>query len=160
MAYENTSVAVDKSQSEIRRILRKHGADTFQFGEADIQGTRWAALEFVLDATRVRMRVPMSQPDEKAIKAKLSRARSKTRADFEGEHYEQEERRIWRVLYWSIKARMESVEEGVETFHEAWLAHLVDPATGRTLYETAKVAIDRGDLQVGGPGLPQLMAGS
>jgi hypothetical protein len=39
------------------------------------------------------------------------------------------------VLAWNLKARMVAVEEGVESFEEAFLAHLVDPASGRTVYE-------------------------
>jgi hypothetical protein len=45
---------------------------------------------------------------------------------------EQEARRIWRVMAWNLKARLISVEEGVETFAEAFLAHLVTrPPTAR-----------------------------
>jgi hypothetical protein len=105
------------------------------------------------------MRVPMNPPDERWLRGKLQRARSKSRDDFVAEHYEQEERRIWRVLYWSIKARMEAVEEGVETFQQAFLAHLVDPSTNRTLWEQVRSSVEAGALQVGGPGLPALTAG-
>ena len=159
MAYENTPVAVDKSQGDIRKILRRQDADQFQFGEATMpDGTRWAGLEFVIDATLVRMRVQMKPADEKWVEGKVKRARSKGREDFLEEHYEQEERRIWRVLYWSIKARMEAVEEGVETFHQAFLAHMVDPGSNRTIWENIRGQVDAGALQIGGQGLRELVA--
>jgi hypothetical protein len=48
---------------------------------------------------------------------------------------EQEAKRIWRVMAWNLKARLVAVDEGVETFEEAFLAHLLDERTGRTIYE-------------------------
>lgn len=158
MAYETTSVAVDKSQADIRKILRRHDADQFTFGEATtLDGVRWAGLEFIIDSTLVRMRVPMKPPDPAWLHNRLQRARTKMRADFVEEHFEQEEKRIWRVLYWSIKARMEAVEEGVETFQQAFLAHLVNPASGLTLWEQVRSQVEAGALRVGGPGLAELV---
>ena len=38
-------------------------------------------------------------------------------------------------MAWNLKARMVAVEENVETFEQAFLAHLLDPRSGRTIYE-------------------------
>jgi predicted DNA-binding protein (UPF0278 family) len=137
MAYETTTVAVERSQSELRKLLGKYGASRFAFGEERdaTTGERHAAVTFVRDSYAVRMRVPLKQVDERVVGQRYSRARTKTRDAIRDELYEQEERRIWRVLAWNLKARMVAVEEGVETFEEAFLAHLVDPASGRTVYE-------------------------
>lgn len=137
MAYESTTVPVEKSQGEIRKMLMKHGASRFAFGEErdDDDGRRWAAVSFAYQAHAVRLRVPLRPVSERDVNAKYMRARSKTRDEVRDVLYEQEERRIWRVLAWNLKARMVAVEEGVETFEEAFLAHLLDQRTGQTIYE-------------------------
>ena len=96
----------------------------------------------------VRMRVPHKPVDEKTIRSKVTRARSKTADDFRAELDEQEARRIWRVIAWNLKARLVAVEEGVETFAEAFLAHILDPRTNTTLYEQLA---DTGTIDLGRP---------
>jgi hypothetical protein len=136
MAYESTSVPVERSQGEIRKLLTGHGVERLGFGEErDETGQRWAAVSFSYSARSVRMRVPLKIVDEKTVLVKAQRARSKTRNEIRNVLYEQEERRIWRVLAWNLKARLVAVQEDVETFEEAFLAHLVNPATNRTIYQ-------------------------
>jgi hypothetical protein len=50
---------------------------------------------------------------------------------------EQLRRSRWRALLLCIKAKLESVARGVETFEEAFLAHVVMPG-GDTIYEQMK----------------------
>lgn len=136
MAYETTTVAVEKSQAEVRRLLTGHGAVRFGFGEdTDSAGVRWAVVQFAARGRSVRMRVPHKPIDRRAVNVKFQRARSKSHEDVERELVEQEARRIWRVIAWNLKARLVAVEEGVETFEEAFLAHLLNEQTGRTIYE-------------------------
>lgn len=152
-AYATTEVQVERSQGEIRKLLISHDAGNFSFAEGTHDGAIWAAVEFVHQASRVRMQVPLKEPESAVINSKLSRTRSKTRAMIVAELVEQEARRIWRVLFHGLKARLVSVEEGVETFEQAFLAHLVDPQTGQTLWEAMKPVIEAGDMRVGGVGL-------
>jgi len=160
MAYENTDVTVEKSQGELRKLLTKYGADRFTFGESiDLEGLRWVGVEFTHDGHLVRLVAPLKPADPKWVKQKVQRARTKTAADFEAEHTEQENRRIWRVVFWSLKSRMVAIEEGVETFEQAFLAHLVDPGTDRTLWQRLAPAVEAGAMKVGGRGLPALGAG-
>ena len=74
--------------------------------------------------------------------------RTKTIDEIRDVLYEQEERRIWRVLAWNLKARMVAVDEQVETFEEAFLAHLLDPQTNRTIFEQLA---DTGTVQLAQP---------
>jgi hypothetical protein len=149
MAYETTTVAVEKSQGEIRKLLAGHRASRFAFGEeTDDGGVRWAAVTFGHGGLVVRVKVPHKPIDGSAVSRKLMRSRAKTRADVEAEFVEQEARRIWRVMAWNLKARLVAVEEGVETFAEAFLAHLVDPTTGQTIYEQLA---DTGSVDLGRP---------
>lgn len=136
MAYESTSVPVERSQGQIRQLLAKFGVQRLAFGEErDEVGQRWAAVSFVHNTRGVRMRVPLKLVNEREVSQKYSRARTKTRDEIRDMLYEQEEKRIWRVLAWNLKARLVAVNEDVETFEEAFLAHLLDDRTGRTIYE-------------------------
>lgn len=136
MAYGSTTVPVERSQGEIRKLLIRFGAERLAFGEErDDTGRRWAAVTFQAKVYAVCMRVPLKLVDEREVSERARRSISRTRAEICDQLYEQEERRTWRVLAWNLKARMVAVEEGVETFEEAFLAHLLDPRSGRTVYE-------------------------
>lgn len=153
MAYEKTVVPVEKSQGEIRKLLYSHGAANFAFTETSVEGTRYAAIDFVLHEHRVRVRVPLKAPDPKVVRVKANNARTRTAADIEQDLFEQEAKRIWRVMFHVLKARLVSVEEGVETFEEAFLSHIVDPITGMTMWDAVKSAVEAGALKPGGAGL-------
>lgn len=155
-AYSSTTVTVEKSQGEIRSLLSKHGAERFSFMEGEANGRWWVGLEFVHHDHLVRIAAPLKEPDEQAIRGKVRRARTKRREDFVREHNEQEGRRIWRVIYWSLKSRLEAVEEELETFEQAFLSHLVDPGTNQTLWDGIRPHVESGRLQIGARGLPML----
>lgn len=159
MPYEQTSVSVESSQGAVRKLLTKYGAQRFTFSEgAGEDGRTWVMLEFVYAPEYdrphlIRLLVPCKPPDEGSIKRKAQRARTRTAADIKAEAMEQEMRRIWRVIFHNLKARMESVAEEVESFEQAWLPHIVDPATGMTLWQRVEPAVTAGRLVIGGPGL-------
>lgn len=153
MAYETTAVSVEKSQGEIRKLLYAHGARNFSFSETEVEETAWAAVDFIHQEQRVRMRVPLKPIDQRLIAQKVQRAQTRTREEIERQFIDQEAKRIWRVIFHGLKARLVSVEEGVETFEEAFLAHLVDPMSGLTMWEAMKGVVESGALKVGGPGV-------
>lgn len=135
-AYATTSVPVEKSQAEIRRLLQRYEVRRLAFGEErDESEVRWIAVTFEAHALGVRMRVPLKALNEGDVRAKAVRSRTKTVVDIRRDMRAQEERRIWRVLAWNLKARMVAVDEGLESFEEAFLPHLIDPRTNRTIYE-------------------------
>ena len=157
-AYESTTVSVEKSQGEIRAMLAKHGAVSFAFGEeVDDVGVRWAAVTFKSMGLVVRIRVPHKPIDRGELARKIQRSRSKDARTIEFEMGEQEARRIWRVMAWNMKARLVAVDEHVETFAEAFLAHIVDPATNRTIYDHLS---DTGSIDFGQPIAGLLEAGA
>lgn len=153
MAYETTTVPVEKSQGGIRSLLSKFGAQRFAFGEeVDDDGGAWAALTFAHHGLQVRIRVPHKKPDAEAVATKTRRARGKSYNVVYAEFAEQEAKRIWRVMHWNLKARLEAVEEEFETFEEAFLAHIIDPGTNETIYEqlrdTGTIKLPSGMLQL------------
>lgn len=152
-AYSGTEVSVAKSQDELRQLLVRFGAEQFTFG----QGPDWAGLEFVHGGHLVRFRCPLRPYSREAATAVRERTHQKTLT--EQAWPEAEAKRVWRVLVWSVKARLVAVEEELETVEQAFLAHMVDPSTGRTLWEAVRGAIEAGRLQLGGTGLPALGMG-
>lgn len=158
MAYESTTVAPEKSQQEIAELLRKHGAARFTFGEDRESGT--VGVEFTHAGYLIRMVATVSPPDQDAARKKASRSRTKSLDQVLEEGYAQELRRVWRVVFHALKARLVAVEEGLETFEQAFLPHLVNPATNTTLWTGLRKVVESPRMQLGGTGLPQLGDGS
>ena len=128
MSYaERTSVSVDRSRGELLKVLEKYGATDFMAGE--VAGK--AQVIFRCQDRRIRFQVPMTFEA-----SGMSEARFRAWKD-------QETRRLWRALVLSIKARLEAVSSGIETFDEAFLAHVVVQG-GKTFGEMAIPAIDSG----------------
>ena len=79
-AYGSTTVPVERSQGEIRKLLIRAQVGQLAFGEdRDETGQRWAAVTFRHGALAVRIRVPLKVIDERTVSAKYQRARSKGR---------------------------------------------------------------------------------
>lgn len=157
MAYETTNVPVDRSQGGIRRLLQKHGADRFAFGQDVVGEQTFALVRFVHEGNEVRLRVPLKEPAAEAVRRKAKSSKKGVGVAHDA-LMEQEERRIWRVVHYLLKSRMEAVEEDVETFVQAFLAHVVNPSSGRTVYEEL---VESGTVELPAPiGAPALPAGS
>lgn len=118
---EHTKVPIDQSRNEIERTLTRYGADKFAY----VSSVDRAVLMF--EAHRRRIRFDMPLPTAKVIK--------------DDKKLQQERRRLWRALLLCIKSKLESVESGIETFEDAFLAHIVLP-TGQTVgeYSMPKIA--------------------
>ena len=81
----------------------------------------------------------MSQPPREGFEALVSMGGNPyhirvmaTRQD--KEDFEQEERRVWRVLYWHLKAMFEAADSGVIAIEDIILPYIVTP-DGRTIAE-------------------------
>lgn len=116
---EGTEVPADRSKAEIERTLTKFGADQFGYGwKADS-----AVVVFRAQGRHLRFVLPMpTDSDLKGMKKDGAK--------------ERETRRRWRALNLCIKAKLEAVATGIETFEESFMAHVVLP-DGRTMAEAA-----------------------
>lgn len=124
MAYAaETKVPVSQTQGEIRVMLNKAGADSFGLMEERDR----VHLAFELSERRIRFTVPMPPREFEEGTAARNRREKLTRSR-------------WRALLLVIKAKLESVESKIETFEEAFLAHVQMPS-GRTVYEELKAPI-------------------
>lgn len=116
MAYAvATTVSVDKTQTEIRKLVTKAGAVEFATYESSSQ----AQLAFQLGDRRIRFALPL--PTGEGSEAKRQQAL----------------RSRWRALLLVIKAKLESVDSKIETIEEAFLANIIT-TSGRTVYEEVK----------------------
>ncbi len=106
----STKVSVDQTRTEIERTLSRYGATAF--GYATTSGK--ATIGFEANERRMKITMPLPVGDSEKEK--------------------QQVRQRWRALLLVIKAKLESVESGIETLEEAFYANIVMP-DGRTVYE-------------------------
>lgn len=97
-----TRVPVSKTRLEIETLLTKHKCEAFAIAYAD--QPRKVRIEFQMKRRRIRFELPLPPQGR-----------------------DQQERARWRGLLLAIKAKLDSVERGIETFDEAFLAHVVMP---------------------------------
>lgn len=138
---EKTTVSSGRSRAEIEDSLMRYGATGFLFGQSQDK----AIIAFESRGRRIKFVLPL--PDyadfAKRIDKRSSYGRTITRTpEQQREAYEQSVRQRWRALALCIKAKLEAVESGIETFEEAFMAHIVLP-NGQTLAEHAMPLIER-----------------
>lgn len=130
MSYaSNTTVSPEKSRAEIQATLKRYHATHFAYAEMPDQ----AMVGFQVGAIRVRFHVPLPDPTARGFTHKKTRYATTKRTEREAENaWEKAVRQRWRALALCIKAKLESVEAGIETFEESFLAHIVLPG-GKTI---------------------------
>lgn len=118
MYAKKTKVPVDRTRNEIEALLEKRGARRFAY----MTEAGRAVVMFEAFDRKIRFTLPV--PDGTNDRdAKLRRSK-------------------WRALLLCIKAKLESVESEIETFEEAFLAHVVLP-DGKTAADHVVPAIER-----------------
>jgi hypothetical protein len=129
---KGTIIAPARSREQIEKLVRAFGASSFASGW---EANGAAAITFVAKGRTLRFTVPM--PDRKDPKIRLSGRGYERSVRQIDDAVEGEERRRWRALLLVIKAKLESVESGIETFEQAFLANVVIPGSGETIGEWA-----------------------
>lgn len=121
MYAENTAVSVDRSKSELRKVIYKNDGSNYQFAESDDR----AMVLFMKNARLIRFDVHFLSPDDQQfILTPTGRDRTREAAFTE---WEKECRRRWRALILCIKAKFETVDSGISSFEEEFMAHIVLP---------------------------------
>lgn len=126
-AYESTEVAVIKSQDGIRRLLRAHGGASLSLISHPPNEGFETLLK--LEGKEMRLRV-------------MARSRDMTRDRYNNPRTgimltnakEKEEKRVWRVLYYHLKAMFAAADSGVIDVRDVLLPYVVmhDQKTGET----------------------------
>lgn len=131
MSYaKGTSVGVNKTRAEIEDMLQKHGAIRIASALED----RRAIVYFQMQDRHVKFTLTLPVQGDFVKHPKYSWQR---RTDAQASALcEQARREAWRALLLTIKAKLVSVESKVETFEQAFLAHVVLPG-GETVGERA-----------------------
>lgn len=134
MSYaEKTSVAWERSRSEIEQHLSRHGADGFAYAQ---QGDR-AVIGFTIKNRTVRVELALPGP-KFGITTPAGRTRTPSQAS---EARAQEVRRRWRSLALVIKAKLTAVADGISTVEREFLADVV-LTDGRTIGEAFRPQLE------------------
>lgn len=128
MAYaDRTEVPFERSVAEIVAMVKRAGA--MQIGQMDDDG--FYAIQFSLADRMIRFRLPLpsieDMPKRDGRNSLLTNKQLIARL-------EQAKRSKARALMLVIKAKLESVEAGIETVEQAFLANVV-MADGATVYD-------------------------
>ncbi len=118
MNYANrTEVSPGKSRDEIERTLRRYGATKFMYGWQE----NAAVIGFEAYNRRIRFVLPLPREGEVERTATGRRRRNPQKS------LEQAERQRWRALALAVKAKLETVESGIATFEQEFMAYVVLP---------------------------------
>ncbi len=117
---EGTSTPIETTQAEIHRLLRRYGATEYSTGYSGAA----SAIAFVFKGRRVSFNVPHPTVRDVPRHARNGAA-----------WLEGETRRRWRVLLLGIKSKLEFVQQGIASFDEEFLSHIVTP-NGQTVWQT------------------------
>lgn len=109
---QNTRVPVSQSRLELERTLDRYGADQFVYGT---DAGEWV-VRFRAHERYVQLRI--DKPED-----------------------ERQQRQRWRALVLVVKAKLESIESGLETFEQAFLANVMLP-DGSTVGDWAAEQIE------------------
>jgi hypothetical protein len=141
-----TQVPVDKTLTDIRRLLLAAGATHYAYGEEP----NGAAIQFALHGLHYRFNVRRPTWDDLIARYERSYRVDQQRA------VEDEWRRRWRARLLWIKAQLEFAEVEPQEFSRAMLAHLVLP-DGQTMGSWAMPQIE--SMYEGGQMPPLLGSG-
>lgn len=151
MAYATTTdVSVEKTEGQIKAMIKRAGAT--HFATMDEAGV--AIIAFSMKDRAIRFNLPLPRQDAEEFRYN-GRKQART-IDQRYAVWEQACRSRWRALFLCIKAKLESIESGIETFEDAFLAN-IQLADGRLVSEIAKPQIARSyaegnvQLQLTGP---------
>jgi hypothetical protein len=117
-----TSVPVARTRVEIEELLKKYKASRLGF----ILENDHASIGFTIEGWSVRFKLPIPTEVEAKKEAKRGRYNWQPPPQENIQRWlDQASRERWRALLLTIKAKLVSVENRVETFEEAFMAHLV-----------------------------------
>lgn len=132
-----TSVNVDRSKAEIEQILMRYGADKFGY----VNTGTGAAILFQFKGRNITLEVKYPM-------------RGDYKDNQTGEkQWDQEKRRLWRVLCIALKAKLELVDSGLTTFEAEFLAQTCLP-NGQSI---GSVLIPKIDQVIADGKMPSMM---
>lgn len=138
MAYaQNTSVPIEKTMGELRRLAAKHKSQTFSLIEHETQ----AGVMMRIQDRAVRIVVPLPTCAD-VMKDALGRYLKYSKA-----RHDRLLRQRWRAILLLLTAKFEMIELGIETFDQAFMPYLV-LKSGQTMAEAVMPQISSGVLML------------
>lgn len=135
---KNTSVSSEKSRGEIENTLARYGASAFVYATNNNK----AMIQFQAHARRIMFVLQLPDKTEKRFThTRGGKGYQKWTDEIAYELWEQACRQKWRCLALAVKAKLESVESGISTFEDEFLAHIVMP-DGKTVSQHTKNLIE------------------
>ncbi len=134
---KDTNVTPEQSMAEIKATLKRWGAS----GLAQYEDETCVKIGFRTKERQVKFSLPLPNRNDKQFKYTNGGPHGRV-GEFSEVKYDQAVRQRYRALLLTIKAKLESVESGIETFEEAFMAQLVLPS-GQTMGEWAAPQIDK-----------------
>ncbi len=129
---QGTTVSSDRTMTEIRRLIFREGGT--EFSRLETPGR--VGIGFVFNNRQVRWFVSLP-PIENFARSPEKRLHRTPEVQMKA--WEQEINRLHRSLLMTIKAKFVSVRDGIETFDQAFLPHIV-LTNDQTVYEHIKTA--------------------
>jgi hypothetical protein len=124
-----TTVTIEKSQAEIRTILKRYGATGFAYAEDDQANA--AMIVFRINDRHYRVYVPLPDKHDPQFRTTAT-GRYRASPDAVQTAYDQAVKQRWRAVALYIKALLEAAASGIISVEQALLAHLLLP-NGQTL---------------------------
>ena len=112
MAYDSTKVPIADSQTAIRKLIYAHKGTGVNFMSRPPKEGFEALVTLGEHGYHIRVMATCKKVQNR----------------------EQEERRVWRVLYWHLKAMFEAADSGVIAVEDIIMPYIVTP-DGRTIAE-------------------------
>lgn len=128
MSYDSTKVPIAQSQAAIRNLIYAHDGTAVNFLSQRPREGFEALVTLRGDAYHIRVMATCAHIDEISPQGKR-RGQDALRSLREAE-----ERRVWRVLFWHLKAMFEAADSGVIDMRDVIMPYVVTP-DGRTLAE-------------------------
>lgn len=135
-----TKTDISTTETQIKRMLMAAGAD----GVAMMEQRDKAIVAFHLSDRAIQFRLPLPTRDDERFTYMMAYGRHKTlrSPDAAAHAWTQACRERWRALHLCIKAKLESIEQGIETFDDAFLAHIQTP-DGETVGDKMRKELPR-----------------
>jgi len=133
---KGTQVSIDNSRSELKRVIYNNGGANFQYAESEDR----AMVMFMKENRMIRFVVMFLAPDDIMFVKTPSGRRTRTK-EAAYKEYEAEQRRRWRSLILSIKAKFEIVESGIASFETEFMPYILLP-NKQTVAETVAPLIE------------------
>jgi hypothetical protein len=132
---ESTDVPVWKTRAELEELLSRHGATS----TAIFTSPERAMIAFEMNGRRVLMKISLPDLQSKDF-TRHKRTGALLPAESARARHEAGCRQKWRALHLAVKAKLVSVAEGVESFEEAFMAHVI-MSDGQTVSDLVRPRI-------------------